>query len=297
MTTGRGDRSGPDFVCIGAQKAGTTWLYDNLALQPGVWLPPVKELHFFNRVCPAEELLGVEERVPPGFREKYRPLIERPGLRTLRWIRRFHHHGALSNTWYYSLFPADVVEGRKAGDITPAYSTLDDRGVAFARRVLKPDCRILLLVRDPVERLWSAVKMMYRWKDERISNAALDDILREVDWAGYRLRNDYPRMVRLWRDAFGENFRVFRYDSLAAAPERFLMEVRDHIGVDGRLVTTGLSRRSNRDPSERPVTPRLRSHLQDRFRPQIEELDSLLSEMGARGVAEDWLSPVESDSV
>ena len=58
-------RPGPDFVCIGAQKAGTTWLFDNLEVQAGVWMPPEKELHYFNRVCPNEELVGVEARAHP----------------------------------------------------------------------------------------------------------------------------------------------------------------------------------------------------------------------------------------
>src|ERR1700749_4313420 len=40
----------PDFLCIGAQKAGTTWLDSNLRRHPDVWLPPLKELHYFNSV-------------------------------------------------------------------------------------------------------------------------------------------------------------------------------------------------------------------------------------------------------
>lgn len=39
----------PDFLGIGAQKAGTTWIHAQLARHPGVWLPPEKELHFWNR--------------------------------------------------------------------------------------------------------------------------------------------------------------------------------------------------------------------------------------------------------
>ena len=38
----------PDFLGIGAQKAGTTWLSHNLQLHPEVWMPPVKELHYFD---------------------------------------------------------------------------------------------------------------------------------------------------------------------------------------------------------------------------------------------------------
>lgn len=37
------------FVCIGAQKSGTTWLYENLSLHPGVSFPGGKEVHFWSR--------------------------------------------------------------------------------------------------------------------------------------------------------------------------------------------------------------------------------------------------------
>src|SRR3954454_14322487 len=52
---------GPDFLCVGAQKAGTGWLYEQLRFHPDFWMPPVKELHYFDRswrsprVSPAEK--------------------------------------------------------------------------------------------------------------------------------------------------------------------------------------------------------------------------------------------------
>ena len=44
-----GDTRGPDFFCIGAQKGGTRWLFDQLDHHPGFWMPPIKELHYFDR--------------------------------------------------------------------------------------------------------------------------------------------------------------------------------------------------------------------------------------------------------
>ena len=38
----------PNFICIGAQRAGTTWLHDCLNEHPEVYVPEKKELHFFN---------------------------------------------------------------------------------------------------------------------------------------------------------------------------------------------------------------------------------------------------------
>ena len=40
----------PDFLCVGAQKAGTSWLYRQLELHPDFWMPPVKELHYLDNL-------------------------------------------------------------------------------------------------------------------------------------------------------------------------------------------------------------------------------------------------------
>ena len=37
------------FMILGAQKAGTTWLYELLSQHPDIFLPEEKELHFYNR--------------------------------------------------------------------------------------------------------------------------------------------------------------------------------------------------------------------------------------------------------
>lgn len=38
----------PNFLCVGAQKAGTTTLYEVLKQHPDIYLPDVKEPHFFD---------------------------------------------------------------------------------------------------------------------------------------------------------------------------------------------------------------------------------------------------------
>src|SRR5438046_9791001 len=50
-----GDPS-PDFLCVGAQKAGTSWLYRQLEPHPDFWMPPVKELHYLNQLNRAKRL-------------------------------------------------------------------------------------------------------------------------------------------------------------------------------------------------------------------------------------------------
>ena len=49
----------PDFLCVGAQKAGTSWLFHQLTLHPDFWMPPVKEVHYFD------SLSRVKRQNPP----------------------------------------------------------------------------------------------------------------------------------------------------------------------------------------------------------------------------------------
>ena len=38
----------PNLLCIGAQKAGTTWLHGMLSQHPDVFRGPMKEVHYFD---------------------------------------------------------------------------------------------------------------------------------------------------------------------------------------------------------------------------------------------------------
>ena len=44
------NQTGPEFLCIGMQKAATRWLYDQLRSHIDVWMPPIKEFHFLAMV-------------------------------------------------------------------------------------------------------------------------------------------------------------------------------------------------------------------------------------------------------
>jgi hypothetical protein len=65
----------PDFICAGAQKSGTTWLYTQLSRHPQIFLPR-KELNVFSLDLPcsryAEEFRGAAEGqhcgdISPGY--------------------------------------------------------------------------------------------------------------------------------------------------------------------------------------------------------------------------------------
>lgn len=270
-------------MCIGAQKAGTTWLFQQLDAQPDYWLPPVKELHFFNMARPHPELAGVESRGRPKLIDPGPGSLAERVRRTVWRIR----YGTLARTpaWYYTLFPERWIGDRLAGDITPAYSTLAAEGVAFAREVLKPGCRVVLIVRNPIERAWSALKMLYRWRSEDITEEDERELLERLRAPSYRLRGDYPRIIDQWSEVFGDDFRVFRFDDLREDAGTFLREITDFLGAPADMERAPLARRPNRDPTGTPVPEPIRRRLRAWLEPEIRELDRRLP-----GVADLWLA-------
>ncbi len=125
----------PDFLVIGAPKAGTTALNAALAQHPGLYMSAIKEPKFFLSDGPPPTKGG------PGDALTYREHV---------WRRAD----------YEALFdPAPA--GTLRGESTPLY--LYDRAAVRRIHDTLPGARLIVIVRDPVERahsnwthLWSA---------------------------------------------------------------------------------------------------------------------------------------------
>ncbi|RME99376.1 MAG: hypothetical protein D6773_13045, partial [Alphaproteobacteria bacterium] len=50
------------FLCVGAQKAGTTWLARMLANHPEIFFTPVKEIHYFDHLAGITQHLSKRKR-------------------------------------------------------------------------------------------------------------------------------------------------------------------------------------------------------------------------------------------
>lgn len=125
----------PDFLVIGAPKAGTTALHAALAQHPGLYMSPVKEPKFFLSDGPPPARGG------PGDAQTYREHV---------WRRPD----------YEALF-GGAAAGTLCGESTPLY--LYDRAAHRRIHALIPDAKLIAVLRDPVERahsnwthLWSA---------------------------------------------------------------------------------------------------------------------------------------------
>ena len=149
---------------IGAAKAGTTWLYRYLAAHPQVRLPAVKELHYFD-TC---ETGKFDRQVARMQKEKARRTGRLPtgdarlDKRLRREVRAYDRWLNViadpSDAAYVDFLRHEAGDARLVGDITPAYATLSE-ATLVRMAGLAPVTRFVFLMRDPLDRLWSNIRM------------------------------------------------------------------------------------------------------------------------------------------
>ncbi|MGY1714584.1 sulfotransferase [Geodermatophilus sp. SYSU D01106] len=205
----------PQFVIAGAPKAGTTALHAALATHPGLYLSPVKEPKYYL----------TDGRPPPRARQRG------PGdaHSAREWIWRREQYLAL-----FDGAPAGTVRGES----TPFY--LHDRAAQRRLAADVPDVRVVVVVRDPVDRAWS------NWVHLRADGLEPEaDFTRAVEreeqrvaagWAPFWHYRGLGRYGEQLRDLFTvlprEQVLVLRYRQLVEGPDETLDRVSDHLGVE-----------------------------------------------------------------
>jgi hypothetical protein len=155
------------LFCIGAAKSGTTWLYNALLYHPECHLRGVKELHYFDaldagsmawqRKDNLKRLEGAHRRLVSDDlktrRKAERDVVDREGWAKVQALP------AEDDAAYLTYLTDGRTDQKVIGDLTPAYAMLSAERFAKMGQLL-PDVRFLYLMRDPVARLWSHVRMV-----------------------------------------------------------------------------------------------------------------------------------------
>jgi hypothetical protein len=219
------------FLGIGAQKCGTTWLYELLALHPQVRFPAGKEVHFWNR--PRER--GID--------------------------------------WYRVLFEGQP-ESFAVGEITPAYAVLAPPVIADLAAAF-PALRLIYLIRNPIERAWSAALMAMQRAELEIDEVSDRWFIEHFESRGSRGRSDYEACIRNWRAAYpAEQLALIRFEDICTQPLDVYLRCCVHLGIElvdtsqirakaGRVVFAG---------SRDPIRPELRRYLRETYQSPIESL-------------------------
>jgi DNA-binding TFAR19-related protein (PDSD5 family) len=203
----------PNFLVIGAQKAGTTSLYHYLKQHPEIYMSPIKEPHFFAVEGAAPDFRGPSPRNPLTITdlEAYRALF------------------------------AGVSGETAIGEASPSY--LGNPKAPNRIRHYIPEAKLIAILRNPVERAFSAY--LHRVRDDRewfdFARALREEEARikanlTPGWYYKRAGFYYPQLKRYYELFDREQIRVHLYEDLDTDPASMLLELFAFLNVDETFV-------------------------------------------------------------
>jgi hypothetical protein len=264
-------RQGPDFLLIGAKRGGSTSLYYTL-LQHSRILP----------LFPSARLVGKTDHT--------------------KGVHYFDSNYPRGAAWYRSHFPTDAARRRSeqaaggpvvVGEGSPYYLFHPLAAERAGNDV--PQARILLILRDPIERAFSHYRERLREGAEDLSFAEAlaaepdrlkgeEDRIRNepgyVSYAheqqSYRAQSEYAPALARWLERFPrEQVHVLAAEHFYAEPQRACDSVFAFLGLPAAPLRD--MRPWNAAPS-RKLEPKVRQELAEHFAPYNAELERMLGQ-------------------
>lgn len=263
----------PEVLGIGAQKAGTSWLAQMLGQHPQIWIPPFKEVQYFNHLFIPEHRrwIGWHYRnKPQEIRDRHqrRDIPLPPELDA--YLNRVTSGKMYHNHWYKRIF-APAPQSAQPMDFTPEYSTLPDEGVDYVAKFL-PRAKIIYLIRHPVDRAISQLRMNLR--REKRQPATLDDWMAEIDNPVLYDRGDYAAYLPRWQARF-PHMLILPFGDIARDPQSVMDRVEACLGI-GPFPYRDLHQKVFATPHGLRPPPDAVAALTRRMQPQLEFLTAHL---------------------
>lgn len=203
----------PDFLILGPQRTGTSWLFRHLAAHPQIFLPREKETYFFST-------LGQPDK--PKFRY--------PDLSA--YLR-----GAMTDAPFYKMRKMVRSRFRYApkmlGDATASYAILEPE-VIHEICLINPEIRALLMLREPVDRVRSHTrKSLTAHTGRSVDEVEFEEFDKFLRASGQLKKAGYREMIENWRAELKPgNLFVAEFRRVAESPRQLLGEILKFLGVE-----------------------------------------------------------------
>ncbi len=226
MPVPEGMQSGaPDFVGIGVAKSGTTWWFSLMVSHPEIHVEYEKELEFFNNHFLRRLDAG---RCTLADAEAYRDWFPRP-------------------------------DGTVTGEWSP--NTIFARNLPPVLRAAAPDAKLIVMLRDPVERYCSDLSRKMPARDRnRLRYRALANGM-------------YSNVLQPWEDVYRpEELLVLQYEACVREPLENLAKTFRFLGVDDSFHPPDLRTRVNASKSKLNLDPYIVQQLVQLYAPDVANL-------------------------
>jgi hypothetical protein len=270
---------GPDFILIGQQRAGTRWLYDQLRSSDRFWMPPIKEISYFKgSIFKKAELHQLLEMTRGGDCAD----LSEADLACLRHLEHLPNNRAITSGDYLRIF--SFKGDRISGDITPKYEKIPKKKIIDVWNLV-PDAKLVYLIRNPVDRIESAIGMFInkgRLNPECLSNV---EAMEKILMAGmFVLRMSPTSTWKNWSSIFSErNMGYWFFDDIRERPDTVRDQIASFLGAKG--CAFALPAGYNRKEGDKKL--RLEPNVRDYIRHRLDgEINAAKAFFGSR--AAEW---------
>lgn len=245
------------FIYAGPAKTGSTWLYRTLSNHPEVEMPFVKELRYFY----AWELVDKVNLFTNLFNEHWLfekrrkfhlPILKQEiknalQLKRVRWDVLYWYFKFLllpnNDQWYQRLFS----KNKLSGDISPHYATLSEKTIKKIYR-LNPKAKIVIGLRDPIDRAWSDAKMSQVKHQGKKSTAEVEPSALMQFFESHHILSckDYTSIIKKWGRYFPRSqMLIYYFEELQESPQQLFNRIAEFLKITP-MKTESVSKNPNK---------------------------------------------------
>lgn len=259
----------PDFLLIGPQRTGTSWLRENLSFHPEIFMPSKKELYFFNKLITKSGSNYTSDRLE-WYSEQFNPRFSDIVKQNASYLKNTRNIHSLDLSLKKLFAPC------RKGEATASYAVMRESLIEEIK-ILNPDIRAIMLIRNPIERAWShAKKDLLRQTNKTLDEVSFDEFMKFYS-KDYQLRcGRYSEIIKKWDLIIGKNnLFIGIYDDIGTRPEDLLRKIFNFLGVSDRseCINVSLSRVVINKTKAEIIPATHRDFLLGLFGDELEELN------------------------
>ncbi|MEL7147419.1 MAG: sulfotransferase [Bacteroidota bacterium] len=213
----------PDVVYIGAPRAGSTWIWENLSSHPEIWTLPYKSVEYLNGKA------GLRRR--KNFKINKAEILSGGSMKSHLWNLHYFLSPVLDDHWYQRLFNPGA--DRLTIDIAPSCIRRTTEGIESIHRRM-PDAKLLFALRNPVERTWShAMQYFVRNQQRKLADISHDELMSYLDKSNQYKNGCYAEVLERWERVYSaDQLYLYFFEDILQRPAWLLNQICNFLNLE-----------------------------------------------------------------
>lgn len=213
----------PDVIYIGAPRAGSTWIWKNLSQHPEAWTLPYKSVEYLNNKA--------DNRRRKAIKYHWKDVLTPKHPSKHLWEFHYLFYPIQNDNWYQKLFKPG--KGKLKIDISPSCIRQPLERIEYIHKLM-PNAKLLLALRNPIERTWShAMQYFVRNHKRKLESISDEEFIRFFDAPNQFKNGCYVDIVHRWKEIYPSNqMYLYFFEDIVKRPDNLLNEICTFLGID-----------------------------------------------------------------